>query len=528
MMKRRTFVALSLAAPIGAVLPLGSSLAAAQGERPNFTFAVDNLWTTLDPVNGISTTGGRVYGNVFDTLIRRNYNTDQDGNTLVPWLAEKWEQTKPTVWTLSIRKGVKFQNGDAMTAHDVAFSLSSERLWGEKPMAPRGKNYARGLVRVEAINDFTVELETSFPDPTFINRLTTPIGYVLPKNYYQQVGTDAFGQKPIGTGPYKVTEFDPSSHATAVAFDEYWAGKPPLKSVTWKIVPEYSTRLAGLASGDYDMIVDVPIDQLGQVKAMKGVTLIVTQIGNYPLAAFNTLTVDGMENNPLVDANLRKAMVMAIDRPAITKALWGDLTITPAPFNFPEYGAFYDPARKGQYDYNPEAAKSLLAKTKYKGETLIWNIVRGFYPNYEAAAEYMVETWRDLGINVQLNVVDNFSLAYKRPFHLLNMSMSSEFTGDPYRPLWLDWGPSSSRVTASHRTWVPTEAYVKDGERFEKAQSFEEKKAAYLDLVKDWEDVTPGFDLWRNVQTFAISDKFKWNPSGSQLTIFDSTFMTVK
>lgn len=527
MMKRRTFVALSLAAPIGAALPLGAKQAAA-AERPDFTFAVDNLWTTLDPVNGISTTGGRVYGNVFDTLIRRNYNTDQEGNTLVPWLAEKWEQTKPNVWTLTIRKGVKFQNGDPMTAQDVAFSLSAERLWGDKPMAARGKNYARGLVRVEAVSDYTVELETSFPDPTFINRLTTPIGYVLPKTYYEQVGTDAFGQKPIGTGPYRITEFDPSSHATAIAFDDYWAGKPPLKSVTWKIVPEYSTRLAGLTSGQYDMIVDVPVDQLNQVKAMKGIALIVTQIGNYPLAAFNTLTVEGMDNNPLVDANLRKAMVMAINRPAITKALWGDLTITPSPFNFPEYGKFYDPARKGQYEFDPAGAKALLAKTKYKGETLIWNIVRGFYPNYEAAAEYMVEMWRDVGITVQLNIVDNFSLAYKRPFHILNMSMSSEFTGDPYRPLWLDWGPSSSRVTATHRTWVPPENYLKDGERFEKAQTFEEKKAAYLDMVKDWEDVTPAFDLWRNVQTFAISDKYKWNPGGSQLTIFDTTFMTVK
>ncbi|TPW26781.1 ABC transporter substrate-binding protein [Martelella alba] len=526
-MKRRTFVTLSILAPLGATLPLGGIAARAEEERPDFTFAVDNLWPTLDPVIGISTTGGRVYGNVFDTLIRRDYDKDPEGNEIVPWLAESWERTTPTVWTVHLRKGVKFQNGDEMTAEDVAFSLSAERLWGDQPLAPRGKNYARGIVRVDAIDDYTVEIETEFPDSTFINRMTTPIGYVLPKKYYEKVGTDAFGQKPIGTGPYMVTDFDPSDHATTVAFDDYWAGKPPLKGVTFKIVPEYSTRLAGLAAGDYDMIVSIPVDQMDQVRSMSGVELIVTQIGNYPMAAFNTLTIDGMDDNPLADPNLRKAMVMAVDRPAITKALWGDLTFTPAPFDFPEYGPYYDPDRKPEYGYDPDRAKEFLAKTSYKGEPLIWNIVRGFYPNYEEAAEYMVEMWRDLGINVELNVVDNFSLAYKRPFHLLNMSMSSEFTGDPYRPLWLDWGPSSSRVTASHRTWVPSEAFLKDGETFERGQTFEEKDKAYLDLVKDWEDVTPGMYLWRNVQSFAISDKYEWNPGTSQLTIFDNTFMKV-
>ncbi|MGV0820658.1 ABC transporter substrate-binding protein [Martelella sp. AMO21009] len=529
MLKRRTLLTTAMLALGAGVSPLATAPAFAQEDsRPDFAFAVDNLWSTLDPVIGLSTTGGRVYGNVFDTLVKRNYFEDPEGNTIIPGLATSWEQVTPTTWRLHLREGVTFQNGDPMTAEDVAFSLSEERLWGEKPLAPRGKNYARGLVGVTVVDDYTVDLETAFPDPTFINRLTTPIGYVLPKDYYESVGTEAFGQKPIGTGPYMITDFDPSDHAVAVAYDDYWDGAPPLKSVTWKIVPEFSTRYAGLVSGDYDLIMSVPIDQLEAVEATDGVHLIVNQIGNYPMFAFNTLTIEGMDDNPLVDANLRKAMVMAIDRDAITEALWNGMTFTPTPFNFPEYGPYFDPDRKATYGYDPERAAEFLAESDYDGQTLTWNIVRGFYPNYEAAAEYMVEMWRDLGINVELNIVDNFSLAYQRPFHMLNMSMSSEFTGDPYRPLWLDWGPSSSRVTAAHRTWTPTEAFLADGERFERAQTFEEKNAAYLDLVKDWEDVTPGMYLWRNVQTFAMSDKYEWDPGSSQLTIFTSDFLTIE
>lgn len=145
----------------------------------------------MNPVIGISTAGGRVHSNVFETLVQRNYHEDPEGTDLIPGLATAWERTSLTVWTLNIREGVTFHDGTLMTAHDVAFSWSEERLWGEAPMAPRGASFAAGLVQVGAVDDYIVELETEFPDATFIARLTTPIGFVLPRNYDTEVDTDA-------------------------------------------------------------------------------------------------------------------------------------------------------------------------------------------------------------------------------------------------------------------------------------------------------------------------------------------------
>lgn len=494
-------------------------------ERPDITMAVDNLWPTMDPVIGISNTGGRVHSNLFDTLIRRNRWEDPNGTELVPWLAESWERTSPTVWTIHLRAGVKFHDGHEMDAEDVAFSMSKERLWGEKPLAPRGTRYAAGIIRVEAVGPLTVEIETQAPDPSFAYRLVTPLGFVLPKHYYEEVGTEAFGQKPMGTGPYKLVSFDPSTELVAEAFDDYWNGPVPAASLTYSIVPEYSTRFAGLKTGEFDIIVGVPADQVDTLKQTSGVKVMQKSIENYPMFAFNTLEDETLPDNPLTDANLRKAMVMAIDRDGITKALWGDATYTPAPFNFPEYGDYFDPERKARYSYDPEAAKALLAQTDYAGEELIWHITRGFYPNYEIAAEFMVEQWRDIGVNVQIKVVDNFSLAYERPFHLLNMSMSSEFSGDPYRPLWLDWGPNSSRVKASHKTWVPSDRFLELGETFAASEDFESRNQAYLDLVAEWEDLTPGMYLWRNVITYAMRDDLDWDPGNASETLFDKMYL---
>lgn len=512
--------------PVVAAFAIALPFGVVAQERPDITLAVDNLWQTMDPVIGISTSGARVHYNVFDTLIARNRWEDPNGATLVPQLAVKWERKTPMIWEITLRDGVKFHDGHVMDSEDVAFSMSEERLWGPEPQAPRGKRYAANIIRVEATGPLTVEVELDIADPTFPNRLATPLGFVLPKHYYEEIGTDAFGQMPMGTGPYKVTGFDPSTELTAVAYDEYWNGPVPAASLTYRIVPEYSTRFAGLVTGEFDIIVSIPADQVDQVENAEGVSVLSKSIENYPMFAFNMLEDDEtIPDNPLTDPNLRKAMVSAIDRDAIVTALWGDATFVPTPFNFPEYGAYFDPDRERAFPFDPDKAATLLAASDYAGEELEWHITRGFYPNYEIAAEFMIEQWRDVGINVKMTVVDNFSLAYERPFHMLNMSMSSDFSGDPWRPLWLDWGPESSRVKAKHKTYVPTDKFLELGEAFVQAQDFDTRKAAYLDLVAEWEDMTPGMYLWRNVVTYGVRDGLDWDPGNSAVTIFDNRFL---
>ena len=108
---------------------------------------------------------------------------------------------------------------------------------------------------------------------------------------------------------------------------------------------------------------------------------------------------------------------------------------------------------------------------------------------------------------------------------MLNMSMSSEFSGDPYRPLWMDWGPLSSRTRASHKTWVPTDRFLELGEKFELAQEFDARNAAYLELVDEWENVTPGMYLWRNVASYAVREDLEWDPGNTTVTIFDNHYM---
>lgn len=502
MISRRNFGKYSLAAGASTLWLPGSLALAQDGSRPTLTIAVDNLWANINTINGISTTTRRFFPNIYSHLVERDYIADEQGLTLVPGLATEWSRDGK-VWTLKLREGVKFHNGETMTAEDVAFTLGPERLWGETPFEPRGKTFTAGFVRVEAIDDLTVEIETEREDPYIPGKLTGYIGFVVPKKAYLEMGVDAFGQAPIGTGPYRVTLFRSGEVLEMEAFDDCWSGPPPAQKLIWRIVPEFAGRMAGLVSGEFEFIANIPTDQEAQLASYDNVTVARALAGNYPAFAFNTRP--DPEDNPLVDVNLRKAMVQAIDMDAIVQALFGDTTFHPAvPFNFPEYGDFYDPEMVNPLPYDPEVARALVEASGYDGQVLRWHITRQFYPNYEAAAEIMVEQWRQIGVNVQAVILDNFELVYTRPYHLMNMSMSTDFIpGDPYQPLWLDWGPTASRSTAHWKTWDPTPEYLAAGKEFEEAITFEERKAAYLKLSQAWQDVTPGYYLWKSVYNWA-------------------------
>lgn len=523
MLNRRTFGKYTGASALAMMVPAGRVLAA---DRPTITIAVDNLWANINTINGISTTTRRFFPDIYSHLVERDYIADPEGLVLKPGLATEWTQNG-NVWTLKLREGVKFHNGEAMTAEDVAFTLGPERLWGETPFEPRGKTFTEGFVRVEAVGDLTVEIETATEDPYIPGKLTGYIGFVVPKAHYLEVGVDAFGQAPVGTGPYKVTLFRSGEVLEMEAFDDYWEGPPPAAKLVWKIVPEFAARMAGLVSGEFDFITNLPTDQEPQLESYDTVTVARARAGNYPSFAFNCRP--DPEDNPLVDVNLRKGMVQAIDMDAIVKALFGDTTFHPAvPFNFPEYGKFYDPDMPNPLPYDPEAAKELIAKSGYDGQPLHWHITRSFYPNYEAAAEIMIEMWRQVGVNVVADILDNFELVYTRPYHLMNMSMSTDFIpGDPYQPLWLDWGPTSPRSTAQWKTWDPTPEYLEAGKVFAAATEFETRKAAFETLRQTWMDVTPGYYMWKSVYNWAHRANYGFVPRPDGEMRFFGDYVTV-
>lgn len=518
MLTRRTVNKLLLGVSAGTLAGFKMSAAQAQEAR-TIKIAVDNLWQSMAPISGYATTSTRIYNNFYERFTEVDYTADPSGATIVPKLAVSYEQNG-NVWTFKMREGVRFHNGVEMTAEDAAFTLSDERYRSKDAFEPRGATFTEGITRVEAIDKYTLEVETEAPDPFLPLKLSAPVGMIVPKEHYLKVGIDAFGQMPIGTGPYKVSLFRSGEVLIMDRFDDYWGEAPLAEKVEWRIVPEFAGRVAGIASGEYDFITSIPPDQIEQVESFDNVRLVSLPARNYTAVAFNTLP--NPSDNPLVSEKLRYAMAQAVDMKTIVQALFGDRSFHPeVPFNFPEYDKYYDPNLQNPLPYDPEKARQLVAESGYDGRPLIWHIARSFYPNYETAAEIMVEQWREVGINVEMQVLDNFSLVYQRPFHLMSFSNATDFIpGDPYQPLWLDWGPKANRSTAEWRTWEPTPEFVKLGEAFSRSTDFEERKAAFQKLSAEWQRVTPALYMWQQFSTVAHVSSIEWTPASGEMRMY--------
>ena len=296
------------------------------------------------------------------------------------------------------------------------------------------------------------------------------------------------------------------------AFDDYYGAPPPAQRLIWKIVPEFSARMAGLVSGEFDFIVNIPTDEEKVIQGYSNLKLIRKQADNYASVAFNCLPDPA--DNPLVDANLRYAMCQGVNMDEIVQALFGDATYSPhVPFDYPEYGRFYDPNRKPRFPYDPQKAKDLVKQTKYKGEKLGWHIARQFYPNYEDAAQIMIQQWADIGINVEAQILDNFDLVYRRPFHLMSFSNATNFIpGDPYQPLANDWNSTAARATAPWKTWTPPQAYNDAVDAFNKTTDFDSRYKAYLAMSDEWQNVTPALVMWKSLYNWAHRSNITWVP----------------
>ncbi len=503
--------------------------AAAQDQRPDVVVAVNGLYRSIEPIDGNSTNAQRIMNSIYDPIITRNYQEDPEGGQLRPSLTSEWEQVDELTWRFKIREGVKFHNGETMTAEDVAFTLSAERIWGENALVPAGTRYTESFASVAAIDDATVEVKTTIPDPNLPYRFVTPLGFVVPKAAYVEQGVEKFGQLPIGTGPYRVVEFDPASHVKLEAFDEYWGGTPPLKTIEFRIVPEFSARLAGMVSGEFDIMVNTPVDEIETVQRHDNLTYVSRPGDSYVLLAYNTLELPEFGPNPLADVNVRYAMTAAIDREALTASLWGDASMAPAPFNFPDSPAYYDPAIKPLIGYDPEAAKAYLEQSSYDGGEIQVNVVRGAYPNFDLAVEYIAEQWRNLGLNVKLNIVDSWPLALQHPFEVLNMSMSTTFDGTPTRSIWGFWGPDSARATReADRSWAPPAEFVELGKQYLSEPDVEKKVALFRQMVDIWEKEQPALMLWRSVVDWVVSDKYEWTTINANSMLLGPGYISVK
>jgi peptide/nickel transport system substrate-binding protein len=397
------------------------------------------------------------YIGVLETLVKVDY----DG-FMVPCLAESWTQVTDTTWQFTLRQGVTFTNGEPFNAAAVVNALNYIK---NSPTPPRGIT-ADTFLSIEATDDYTVVITTATFDALVPNRLTSPnTGILAPSAYTAASGpVNPFN---TGTGPFILTNEIPDQSLTVVKNSNYWGGNVNLDEVTILYVPDVQIRAGMLQTGEIDIDIHVPVEQLPILAQDSSISILRMQTPRTTTLSLN------MSRPPFNDLRMRQAVAYAIDREAIVIAtLEGIATPGVGPISPPE--AWVNPDLAG-YPYNPDMARQLLAEAGYaEGELTVglWTYPdRPYLPTSAVAIQGMLA---DVGINVEVRVAQydpmipdvtagNFDMFLASRNHVLDNFdpegfFSSDYTCTGSYNLNLFCDPQYDTLLAEARTLTDVEA----------------------------------------------------------------------
>jgi peptide/nickel transport system substrate-binding protein len=317
------------------------------------------------------------------------------GQPLAPSLAESWSASEDGLsYEFVLRRGVKFHNGDPVTAEDVKFSFERYRGNSQEMMKNRV-----AMVETPDPQHVRFRLKEPWSDFLVFYASASGAGWVVPKKYVDKVGEDGFKKAPIGAGPYKFVSFNPGVELVFEAFDGYWRKTPNVKRLVFKVIPDETTRLAALKRGEVDIVYSIRGELAEELQRTPGLSLKPAVIQG-PFWLYFPDQWD--PKSPWHDERVRLAASLAMDRKTINDALtlgYSKLTgnsIVPDTFEF-----YWQPPAPA---FDPAKAKQLLAAAGYpKG------FDAGEYScdaSYANLGEAVVNNLREVGIRARLRPLE--------------------------------------------------------------------------------------------------------------------------
>jgi len=341
-----------LASLFVALTALVASAPADAAPEGQMTWAVHTTLvpTWFDPAESIQGTPFMILSATHDALVK-----PMPGKGMAPCLAESWSMSPDgLVYEFVLRKGVRFHNGEPMTAEDVKFSF--ERYRGIFARTLKDK-----VAAVETPDPGRVRFRLRQPWPdfmTFYGTRATGAGWIVPKKYVEKVGDDGYKKAPVGAGPYKFVSFTPGVELVLEAFDQYWRKTPHVKRLVLRTIPDHTTRVAALKRGEADVVYLISGELAEEVKRTPGLSVKAVFPSNHWL----TFADQWDPKSPWADKRVRLAANLALDRHALNEAATLGLSkitgsIVPSSFDF------YWPAPP--YPHDPARARRLLAEAGY-------------------------------------------------------------------------------------------------------------------------------------------------------------------
>jgi peptide/nickel transport system substrate-binding protein len=487
------------------VLFLLSTLRLAQSaDKDTLVIALTGDATTLDPHNHMEIITGIICDNIFDTLLQRTADLK-----IEPHLATSYRLVNETTWEFSLRKGVKFHNGELFSAESAKFSL--ERL--ANPQNKLRSTILQVIDRVDIVDDYCVRIITKHPHP-YLDALLSIAGGMIPPKYAKEKGPRHISMNPVGTGPYTFIRWLKDDQIVLQANENYWGGSPKIKKVIFRPVPDTSARVAGLQTEELDLIAAVP-PNLEKTISSRGKTL----VSKVPSIRLIYVAFDNTKGGPVADKRVRQAVAQAIDLDLVIKNILQGNAIklgSPLPKEF--FG--HDPEVK-PHPYDPNMSRQLLADAGH-GQGLDLTI------NYrsDAANKEIVEAvagfLKKVGINTTMKGYEYgtfISLAYGHNLHPAYLFQNLNGTFDPDATLFY--------VLRSGQVWTNFTNPRMDAliDRARITMDKETRRKIYSEVCNLYKEEVPWAFCYQQIDVYGANERLNWTPrADGRLFAFDMSF----
>ncbi|WP_078381887.1 ABC transporter substrate-binding protein [Sutcliffiella halmapala] len=351
------------------------------------TYATISDAAGLSPILMNDSASANITEHIYETLFKRNIDTME----IEPQLAESFENPDATTWVFKLKQGVKFHDGTAFNAEAVKYTF--DKLRDPATAAPRA-SLLEPVDTITVIDEYTVEIKTKYPYGPFLTALThTNAAIVSPEADQKQ---DLMNE-PVGTGPFKFVSWVPGDQIVIESNPEYRNGEPALKKVVFKVVPEVSTAISMLQTGEIQFLDQLPTEQINRIEGMQNVSVEKVEGTSVNYLTFNFSRPDNQ------DPEFRRAVASAIDRDAYVTKLNG-LGVRSDSLLGPKVFGYNESRDNAGTPYDVEAAKALVKENGYDQRPI--KLLTANRGNFQLMAEIVQAQLSEVGFKVNIETLE--------------------------------------------------------------------------------------------------------------------------
>lgn len=356
---------------------LQDSITISLGYSPNVT---GDFWVNLYGINPYFT-------NVLEPLVLASQDLRPK-----PWLAKSWERTGEKTWEFTLREDVTFHNGKEFTPEVVKFSIGEifEGFGNARAFLQ-----LQGKESVKILDDMTVEITTNTPIANY------PAHIAHNMVAMQHPDADEKENKPIGTGPYQLTEMKVDQHATVTAFDDYWGPEDPkVPEIVFRVIGDGNTRALALTNHEIDLALNPPHSKVNSLRNSEKTKALTQQRPEVVLVGIN------IYNPPMDDVKLRRALNYTVSQETLVETVLDNIG---QPARGPISPMIYWSAHEDLPTYGPDRkkAKRLVEESSYDGEELRFIFEKGSNVQGDIVAQTLQQWFSDIGVKTKIQILED-------------------------------------------------------------------------------------------------------------------------